>query len=251
MFFNRVNLGKHYYWKPWLGCKKVSEACEYCFIQHHNEFILNDYDNIPFKDIIKPGSVVVTSLSTDFFLEEADEYRSVAWNTIKENSDLVFLLITKRLERVIECLPEDWEDGYENVVICVTVENQYRADERIPLLKKIPAKHKWITCSPLLEEINIQKYLNEGFIEHVECCGEKGDWNVIRELKYEWVKNLSEQCKKSNVRFSFMQIGHKFVYKDKIYSERCTCYTSQLATILELDHYEPLVFNLKSLQKTF
>ena len=48
-----------------------------------------------------------------------------------------------------------------------------------------------------------------------------------------------------------MQIGHKFVYKDKTYSERCNCYQSQIATILELDHYAPMVFNLKSFKKTF
>jgi hypothetical protein len=48
-----------------------------------------------------------------------------------------------------------------------------------------------------------------------------------------------------------MQIGHKFVYKDKTYYERTSCYASQLATILELDHYAPMTFNLKSFQKTF
>lgn len=251
MFFNRVNLGKHEYWRPWYGCRKVSESCEHCFIKHQNEFILADYKEIPNSEHFKPGCVIVTSLVTDFFLEEADPYRNDAWKTIKENGDFIFLLITKRLGRVPYCLPEDWGDGYENVVICATVENQKRADERIPQLKSITAKHKWITCSPLLEEINISNYLSEGFIEHVECCGEKGWQEDIRELKYEWVKSLSDQCKENNVRFSFMQIGHKFVYKDKTYSERCNCYQSQIATILELDHYAPMVFNLKSFKKTF
>jgi protein gp37 len=112
---------------------------------------------------------------TDLFLENADHLRSNVWQTIKAHPEIIFEIITKRVERIEACLPEDWGDGYENVIFCVSVENQRRADERIPLLQKIPAKHKWITCSPLLEEINIQKYLDEGFIEHVECCGEKGD----------------------------------------------------------------------------
>lgn len=251
MFFNRVNLGKQEHWNPWYGCKAVSEACEHCFIQHPNDFILASYKNTPGIQYFKTGSIIITSLMTDFFLEEADLYRNEAWKNIKNNEDFIFLLITKRLERIPYCLPEDWGNGYENVIICATVENQQRADERIPQLKNIPAKHKWITCSPLLEEINISHYLAEGFIEHVECCGEKGWQEEIRELRYEWVKSLSEQCKQLDVRFSFMHIGNKFVYKDKIYSERCNCYQSQIATILELDHYVPITFNLKSLQKTF
>ena len=194
---------------------------------------------------------MVVSLSTDFFLEEADTYRSAAWRTIKAHPDLIFLLITKRIERVEDCLPEDWGEGYENVVISATVENQLRADERLPILYELPAKHKWITCSPLLENIDITAYLNLNFIEHVECCGEKGDASVIRETRYEWVKALSDQCKTHGVRFSFMQIGHKFMCNGKTYAENCVCYQSQIATILDLDNYVSMKFNLKSLEKIF
>lgn len=246
-----MNIGKQYYWDPWMGCQKVSEACKNCFIKYHNSFMPKDFDCIPFAHDAKPGSVVVTSLSTDFFLKEADEYRSVAWDTIKKHPDLIFLLITKRIERVEKCLPMDWGEGYENVIISVTIENQQRADQRLPILAKIPAKHKWITCSPLLESIDITTYLHLNFIEHIECCGEKGDTSVIRETRYEWVKALSDQCKKYGVRFSFMQIGHKFICKDKTYSENCICYESQIANILDLDNDIPMIFNLKSLQKIF
>lgn len=48
-----------------------------------------------------------------------------------------------------------------------------------------------------------------------------------------------------------MQIGYKFNVKGKIYFERCTCYTSQIANLLGLDNPIPMIFNLKSLQKIF
>lgn len=250
-FINRVNLGTTYQWNPWYGCSKISEACDNCFIKHQNSFVLGDYDFSFRLESAAPGSVIITSLNTDFFLEEGDAYRDKAWEVIHNHPDLIFLLITKRIHRVEKCLPSNWGDGYENVIIDVTVENQKWADIRIPILQKLTAKHKWITCSPLLESINVEKYLNNNFIEHVECCGETGKNELIRELKYEWVENLSKQCKKYNVRFSFMKIGHKFNKNDYIYSEYCTCYHSQVADILNLDNNIPMVFNLKSMQKIF
>lgn len=43
---------------------------------------------------------------------------------IKERSDLNFMILTKRIERFFESLPNDWGDGYDNVYIGCTVENQ-------------------------------------------------------------------------------------------------------------------------------
>lgn len=50
-------------------------------------------------------------MSSDFFLEEADEWREEAWELMRERSDVKFFLLTKRPQRVKNCLPEDWGDG--------------------------------------------------------------------------------------------------------------------------------------------
>ena len=47
-------------------------------------------------------------------------------------ADLDFFFATKRPERFHVNLPEDWQDGYSNVHICYTCENQYIADKRLP-----------------------------------------------------------------------------------------------------------------------
>ncbi|MCQ2246053.1 MAG: DUF5131 family protein, partial [Bacteroidaceae bacterium] len=90
-------------------------------------------------------------LSTDFFVEEADEWREEAWRIIRQRPDIVFRLLTKRASRIKECLPLDWGEGYENVLLQVTTENQKRADERLSILLDIPAKHKGFMAAPFIE----------------------------------------------------------------------------------------------------
>ena len=70
-------------------------------------------------------------------------------------SDEKFFLLTKRPERILSCLPSDWKDGWDNIMINVTAENQKRADERIPILLDLPFKHKGIMCAPH----SYQKYI--------------------------------------------------------------------------------------------
>ena len=55
--------------------------------------------------------------------EEADAWRLECWQMIRERSDLHFLFLTKRIDRFMDCVPDDWNDGYENVSVGCTVEN--------------------------------------------------------------------------------------------------------------------------------
>ena len=87
------------------------------------------------------------------------QWREDAWLMIHRRSDLHFFMITKRPERILQCLPEDWGVGYENVTICCTMENQRRVDERMPLYMNLPIKHKTIICEPLLGPIDFHGWL--------------------------------------------------------------------------------------------
>lgn len=239
-FTAKVNLGQVFYWNPWRGCKKISEACDNCWVRLQGQ-ITYTARKLPKAD---PGTVILMSLQTDFFIEDADIYRADAWKEIKDHPDYIFLLITKRIERVKDCLPDDWGSGYDNVVICVTTETQARADERIPILLDLPVKHKWVTCSPCLEAIDLSKYIDQ--LEFVEACGEKGDPKVVRPTYFEWVEQLSTLCKEHNVRFSLMHIGHKFIKDGNTLAEPrgVTCYHSRNAEALQLDNGVPIKFNL-------
>lgn len=65
------------------------------------------------------------------------------------------------------------------------------ADERIPILEKLPFKHKGIMVAPFIGQVSIAKYLQRGFIEQVIAGGENYDGSRL--LKYEWVKNLYDE----------------------------------------------------------
>ena len=213
-------------WNPWRGCKKCSEGCLHCYI--HKGDAKRNVDTskiIRTKDFDKPtvrlkngnykmkAGIVYTCFSTDFLIEEADEWRDECWKMIKERQDCTFLFLTKRIERFMQCIPDDWNDGYENVVVCCTVEIQKNADYKLGIFCKLPIKHKCITAQPLLERINIEQYLNN--IELVVVGGES-DYNA-RPLDYLWVLDIREQCVRKNVSFEFRQCGTHFIKDDKLY----------------------------------
>ena len=113
----------------------------------------------------------------------------------------------------MDCVPPDWNDGYENVVVCCTIENQKNADYKLDIFSKLPIKHKCITAQPLLEKIDIEKYLDG--IELVVVGGESD--RDARPLDYSWVLNIREQCIRKNVSFEFRQCGTYFIKDGKQY----------------------------------
>ena len=119
--------------------------------------------------------------------------------------------------------------GYDSVIICCTVENQEMADYRLAIFKELPIKHKCITAQPLIEEINIEKYLDG--IELVVVGGESD--SQARILDYQWVLNLREQCIRQDVNFEFRQCGTHFIKEGKQYKlqTKDLCKQAKLAGI--------------------
>ena len=159
------------------------------------------------------SGMVYLCFSSDFLIEDADEWRTECWDMIRERKDCTFLFLTKRIERFSECIPDDWGDGYDNVVVCCTVENQSNADRKLSVFSGLPIKHKCITAQPLIDGIDIEKYLDD--IELVVVGGES-DKNA-RPLYYDWVLDIREQCIRKNVSFEFRQCGTNFVKDGKQY----------------------------------
>ena len=164
---------------------------------------------------VKSG-IVYTCFSTDFLIENADEWRDGCWAMMKERSDCTFLFLTKRIERFKECIPNDWGEGYDNVVVCCTVENQENVDRKLSIFQGLPIKHKCITAQPLIERIDIEKYLDD--IELVVVGGESD--KDTRPLDYEWVLSIREQCVRKNVDFEFRQCGTHFIKDGKRYNKQ-------------------------------
>ena len=134
---------------------------------------------------------------------------------MRTRADLQFAIITKRIHRFAACVPPDWGDGYPNVSIYCTVENQAMADSRLPLYLTLPIRHKHICHEPMLEAIDIEPYLASGQIEYVLCGGESGPG--ARPCRYEWVLATRAQCVKYHVRFHFKQTGALFIKDGRAY----------------------------------
>ncbi len=218
-------------WNPWHGCHKISAGCQNCYVyrtdskydKDSSEISQNKTFNLPLKKkrtgeyylIPEKDGIIYTCFTSDFFLEEADEWRTECWEMIKQRPDAEFLIITKRIHRFHECIPDDWGDGYDNVHICCTCENQDRADFRLPIFLNAPIKKKSIICEPILEQINLLPYLTDE-ITQVVVGGESGYYARI--CKYDWVISLREQCIKTNTNFYFKQTGARFVKENKLYN---------------------------------
>lgn len=223
-------VAKSMMWNLWHGCHKLSTGCKHCYVYRGDarrevdssvvvrtknfDLPLRKKRNGEFK--IPPGTFVYTCFTSDFFVEDADKWRAEAWEMIRCRSDLHFMMITKRIDRFSDCLPDDWGDGYDNVTICCTVENQACADYRLPIYKRAPIKHKIIICEPLLERIDLSTYAVGEWIEQIVAGGESG--YEARPCDFEWVMDLRRICVENKVDFWFKQTGSKFVKDGKTYN---------------------------------
>lgn len=215
-------------WNPWHGCTKYSEGCRYCYVYRQDEMFgrdsrecrkTNDF-NLPIKKDrkgnykIPSGSLIMTCFSSDFLLDDADSWRDECLEMMKTRSDCMFYFFTKRIERLNFSVPD-------NVIVGCTCENQKMADYRLPIFKKLNIKYKTIILAPMLEKMDISKYLGSDIYE-VNVSGESGSSQQIRAqqiriLNYDWVLDIREQCIKANVNFGFHQTGARFIKDGKEY----------------------------------
>ncbi len=217
-------------WNPWHGCTRISEGCRHCYVYRQDEMYgsskssssvsLNGDFGLPVRTRrdggwkIPPGSVVFTCFTSDFLLPEADRWRAEAWRMIRRRSDCMFIFFTKRIERFADAAPADWGEGYGNVTVGCTVENQAMADLRLPVFRSLPVRHKMIVAAPLLGRIDLRDYLDPS-IEQVAVGGESGA--DARVCDYDWVLDLRGQCVECGVPFMFHQTGAKLLKDGRLY----------------------------------
>lgn len=213
----------HDIWNPWHGCVKCSPGCEHCYMyfldrkraDRDGSVIKRNGDalfryplarNRAGEYKIRPGERIRVCMTSDFFLEEADRWRGEAWAMIRARPDVRFWLLTKRAGRIGSCLPDDWGDGYENVMLNVTAENQAKADERVPILLDIPAKHRGVCVAPWIGPVSLVRWLDTGLLE--EVCGGGENYDGARPLDFDWVRSLHDECMARDVTFCWYETGN-------------------------------------------
>lgn len=244
-------------WNPWTGCHKVSSGCKFCYMMRDKEKYGKNGDRVARSKTVfdaplkwKDAARVFSCSWSDWFIEEADQWRSEAWEIIKKCPHLTFMILTKRPDRIKDHLPADWGGGYPNVWLGVSVENQKAAEVRIPLLMKVPAAVRFLSCEPLLTEIDITNWgIKNGYsvptryqsmngneigiewtdpgdkfigVSWVIIGGESGNDNgkwLYRTCEMEWIYKIINQCKDAGVPVFVKQMGtdisKRVGYKDR------------------------------------
>lgn len=191
----------------WIGCHKVSTGCQNCYAETLVRRWGGDFsklrrtaDNTFYAALKwKDSRKIFTCSLSDFFHPDSDKWREDAWDVIRKTPQHTWQILTKRPERIKECLPEDWKDGYKNVWLGVSVE-MHHFYNRIRKLVEIPASVHFISCEPLLGPLS-EMPLNH--IEWIIVGGESG--HNFREMKEKWVREILEQCRRNDVAFFYKQ----------------------------------------------
>jgi len=192
---SKINWTDHA-WNPWVGCRKLSEACRNCYIDRvlkEKSRTVKRTTNKTWRkpyEIEEPSLIFVCNYS-DFFIEDADDWRDDAWKIINENQHHFFLILTKRPERIKACLPKNWgKNGYDNVFLGVTVEDSTKKVlKRLDDLREIPAKIRFVSVEPIYKEFNFTKAQVEGFDWFI--LGGETDFKNARDCKVEWIHRLA------------------------------------------------------------
>ncbi len=207
-------------WNPWHGCTKVSPGCKYCYMFRDKERFKKDPTEVirsagkfnePLnwgKHPVNNGMRIFTCSWSDFFIEDADAWREEAWQIIKETPQFTYQILTKRPERIKDCLPADWGEGYPNVWLGVSIESQNQL-YRIDPLVIIPAALRFISFEPLIGPISLFDHDVNG-VQWAIIGGESGNENgkyKYRPCELHWIENLIDDMEMFGKQVFVKQLG--------------------------------------------
>jgi protein gp37 len=206
-------------WNPVRGCTKISPGCAHCYASTFAERFRGvpghpyeqgfDLKLIPDRlqtplSWKKPQRIFVNSMSDLFHPSVPDDYVRQVAEVMREADWHIFQVLTKRADRLQTALSTYLRDiaDCEHVWWGVSVEDKKYGVPRIDHLRNAPARVRFLSVEPLLEDIG---KINLKGIHWVIVGGESG--NGARKMAEPWVKSLRDQCKRARVPFFFKQWG--------------------------------------------
>jgi len=233
-------------WNPVTGCTKVSPGCKHCYAERMATRLRGRHgypEDDPFRVTLhpdrldqplrwrQPRRVFVCSMSDLFHPDVPDEYIRSVFVSMETSHKHTFQVLTKRPERMAGFLQDWWsmtspygEDSYgpaPNVWLGTSVEDQERADERIPHLLKTPAAVRFLSCEPLLGPVALSNWLPPrppaypGYPQEADLAGPHLNWVIVggesgpgaRPMNPDWARSIRDQCQAVGVPFFFKQHG--------------------------------------------
>lgn len=223
----------HNTFNPWVGCSKISPACDHCYAESwakRSGLVTWGGERRRTSDANwrKPlkwnaaaaehgvrRRVFCASLADVFDNQAPTEWRIDLFRLIEMTPHLDWLLLTKRIGNAAVMLP--WTDTpWRNVWLGATVANQEEADRDIPKLLATPARVRFLSCEPLLESISFAGR----WVEHPDPARHENwleaiDWVILggesgpgaRPCALGWFKDIVRQCKAVGTSVFVKQLG--------------------------------------------
>jgi len=202
-------------WNPAIGCTKVSAGCKHCYAEtlakrlkamgvaaYDQGFrlkLLHDRLDEPVRRI-KPTIYFVNSMSDLFHERIPDAFIDSVMATIAATPQHRYQILTKRHERLGEFFAH--RQVPSNVWLGVSVENRRHGVPRIDVLRRLPARIRFLSCEPLLEDLGS---IDLSGIHWVIVGGESGP--KARPMRAEWARAIRQQCEEQGATFFFKQWG--------------------------------------------
>jgi protein gp37 len=265
-------------WNPVTGCSPISEGCQNCYAEKAARRFYKTPEkyknriNQPFFEVTthpdrlaeplkrkKPAKIFLCSMGDLFHDEVPDEFIRDVWIRMSWSSRHTFQILTKRPYRMFNLINRFNESKtcagiklpLPNVWLGVTVENQQTADERIPLLLQTPAAKRFVSCEPLLGNIELSPEAIGGYPSSDEWArtGPKYprlDWVIVggetgpnaRLCRESWVADIYDQCRAAKVPFFFKNYGRWWERHADWWCEHCQQWVPPEAVTFEETHDE-------------
>jgi protein gp37 len=217
---------------PWIGCTKVSPGCVNCYAENQQDTRFHRVNwgrgkprsrtsEATWRKTLqwdreaelagRRGRVFCASLADVFDPEVPLEWRSDLFKLVEATPNLDWLLLTKRPENVARMIAQiatptcqAWEKTPPyNVWIGTSVEDQTRANERIPELLEVSARIRFLSVEPLLSPVDLRPFLFR--LDWVIVGGESGPG--CRPMNVEWARSIRDQCHEAGVQFFMKQMS--------------------------------------------
>lgn len=247
----RIEWADHSF-NAWTGCTRVSPGCDNCYAAaqaKRNPSTFGSWEpggarkrtSAAYWDQPRRWNAkaeregrrvrVFCASMADVFDSKADPaWREDLWALIHDTPHLDWLLLTKRPQNIAKMLPGSdgrgpsdysrgvWGEGWPNVWLGTTAENQAEAERRIPHLLAVPAAKRFLSCEPLLGPVDLKPWFRNDYPSGYYLSGNGIHWVITggesgpnaRPSNPQWFRDLRDQCATAGVPFFFKQWGEWF-----------------------------------------
>jgi protein gp37 len=150
-----------------------------------------------------PSRYFVNSMSDLFHIKVPDNFITAVFDVMEKAPWHQFQVLTKRPKRMAEFTQKRYADKEppSHIWLGTSTENQEAFDERYPHLKNVIAAVRWLSCEPLLGEINF------GDMAGIDWLVTGGESGSDRKMNKNWATSIRDQCQAAGVAFFFKQWG--------------------------------------------